>query len=102
VSVFLSHERNQLAPNILELRLLDCLRSYGFTHPNLTDEEMASELLLALFPLDEDEPDPPIWWHLIHEPGVCPNCMCTDCGCCVGCGGINADLEGGHGYACVM
>lgn len=44
----------------------------------------------------------PIWESVIRDLDICSNCWCTDCGCCVGCGGINADIEGWHGYGCVM
>lgn len=47
-------------------------------------------------------PGNPICDQLLEEWGLCRNCYCSDCGCCVGCGGVNADFESGHGYACVM
>lgn len=43
----------------------------------------------------------PIWDSVIKDFGICTNCWCTDCGCCVGCGAPNADMEpDSHGYAC--
>lgn len=74
-------------------------------NPNLTRDEMAYELLDAVLPLDDQaEWDNPIWWHLLIESGVCTNCLTDDCGCCVGCGGINADTDpaGTHGYWCAL
>lgn len=45
----------------------------------------------------------PIWDAVVSDLSICINCWCTDCGCCAGCGGINADLDpNGHGYVCVM
>lgn len=70
-------------------------------NPNLTRDEMAYELLDAVLPVTEAEYEPePIWWQLVVESPVCSNCFCTDCGCCVGCGQVNADVVGRHGYWC--
>ncbi|QNJ58303.1 hypothetical protein SEA_ELLIE_80 [Mycobacterium phage Ellie] len=46
----------------------------------------------------------PIFDQVLADLGACLNCRCTDCGCCVGCGGVDADLDppGSHGYVCVM
>lgn len=44
----------------------------------------------------------PIWDSVVRDLGVCINCLCSDCGCCHGCGDINADLFGAHGYACTV
>lgn len=43
----------------------------------------------------------PIWDSVIRDFDICTNCWCSDCGCCIGCGGINADFFGSHGYGCV-
>jgi hypothetical protein len=72
-------------------------------NPNLTRDEMAYELLDAVLPVTEAEYEPePIWWALTNTPGVCGNCLCTDCACCIGCGAINADIFGSHGYWCAL
>ena len=66
-------------------------------------DELAAEILSAVLPLDDQaEWDNPIWWQLAYTSGICSNCLCSDCGCCVGCGGINADTDpaGTHGYWC--
>jgi hypothetical protein len=51
----------------------------------------------------------PIWDSVIVDLGVCTNCLCSDCGCCMGCADINADCvlpfpysSESHGYGCVM
>lgn len=44
----------------------------------------------------------PIWDSVIRDLSICTNCWCTDCGCCIGCGDINADCEGDHGYHCAL
>lgn len=45
----------------------------------------------------------PIWDSVVRDLDICTNCWCTDCGCCIGCGEINADIDyRPHGYACVM
>ncbi|QFG08473.1 hypothetical protein I5H09_gp018 [Mycobacterium phage Yunkel11] len=47
-------------------------------------------------------PGEPIYNQVLDDLGACRNCGCADCGCCVGCGQVDADLFGSHGYACVM
>ncbi|QJD50484.1 hypothetical protein SEA_CHRIS_82 [Mycobacterium phage Chris] len=47
-------------------------------------------------------PQSPIFDQVVDDLGACLNCLCTDCGCCVGCGQVDADLFGAHGYVCVM
>ncbi|WVX89696.1 hypothetical protein SEA_FEYRE_77 [Mycobacterium phage Feyre] len=46
----------------------------------------------------------PIFDQVLNDLGACLNCLTRDCACCIGCGGIDADLDppGTHGYACVM
>lgn len=45
----------------------------------------------------------PIWDSVMRDFDICMNCWCSDCGCCVGCVEINADLDPkAHGYVCVM
>lgn len=44
----------------------------------------------------------PIWDSVVRDLDICTNCWCSDCGCCVGCGQVDADLFGAHGYVCVM
>uniref|UniRef100_A0AAU8GRK9 Uncharacterized protein n=1 Tax=Mycobacterium phage Pharb TaxID=3136626 RepID=A0AAU8GRK9_9VIRU len=46
----------------------------------------------------------PIYDQVLDDLGLCRNCKCADCGCCPGCGGVDADLDppGSHGYVCVM
>lgn len=44
-------------------------------------------------------PGNPIYNALLNELGACSNCGCTDCGCCLGCGELDADLDPrGHGH----
>ncbi|WNM68377.1 hypothetical protein SEA_TIERRA_88 [Mycobacterium phage Tierra] len=49
-------------------------------------------------------PSTPIYDQVLADLGVCLNCRCTDCGCCVGCGGVDADVDpaGTHGYHCAL
>lgn len=41
-----------------------------------------------------DNPNPE-YWATIRALKVCTNCLCSfdDCGCCHGCGGIDADIS---------
>lgn len=88
---------------VLESRALECLRSYGFAHDTLTAEEMAAEIVEAVLPTTDAEYDDwPLWRELVEQLGVCTNCMCNDCGCCVGCGDTDADIIGSHGYGCTL
>lgn len=50
----------------------------------------------------DPHPATPIWDELVAEWEICHNCWCWDCGCCYGCGQIDSDLFGAHGYVCVM
>lgn len=53
-----------------------------------------------------------IYESVLADLGACRNCCCTDCGCCVGCGDVDADCDvnismvfgitSRHGYVCVM
>ena len=89
---------------VLVARIRDCLNGYQVAAPpNLDLDELAAEILDAALPVTEAEYEPdPIWWRLAYKSGVCPNCLCTDCGCCIGCGQVDADIFGSHGYWCVL
>lgn len=89
--------------DVLRARLRACLEDYGVTPPpNLDLDDLAAELLGAVLPAPDDQGDTPILWQLARRPGICMNCLCTDCGCCVGCGQPDADLIGSHGYWCAL
>lgn len=62
------------------------------------------EIPVAEFLREMRWPIEPIRDQVLDDLGLCRNCLCSDCGCCVGCGGVDADLDpaGSHGYACVM
>lgn len=91
--------------DVLIARIRACLTDYEVTPPNNLDvDELAAELLEAVLPTyaaAEYEPTP-VGWQLVDNSGVCTNCLCADCWCCVGCGGINSDCDppGTHGYWC--
>lgn len=42
-------------------------------------------------------PPTPIYDQVLDDLGACLNCRCADCGCCVGCGQVDADYFGVHG-----
>lgn len=56
----------------------------------------------ALPVTDAEFIDTPIWHALAYHSTVCPNCLCADCGCCLGCGQVDADIFGSHGYWCAL
>ena len=88
--------------SVLERRLLKCIRSYGITHPNLSEDEMASELLSAVLPAPDDEGEHPAWWRLVNEFEICLNCHYSECHCSYGCGEPDADIIGKHGSWCAL
>lgn len=84
--------------------MLECLRGYGITHEHLTTDEIASELMFAMFPTADDYGNDTIWYATIADLQLCTNCLTpiTDCACCIGCGGVDADLVGSHGSWCAL
>lgn len=90
--------------DILRARIRACLNHYQVPSGTLLDtDELAAELLDAALPVTNAEFETePIWWALVYTPGMCSNCLCTDCGCCVGCGQVDADIFGSHGSWCAL
>lgn len=84
----------------VQSRIRQCLTDYGIESGYLlTVDELAAEIELAVFPPNDDHVwHMPIWFGLLTELGICANCLCMDCGCCIGCGQVDADLFGVHGY----
>ncbi|QAX95622.1 hypothetical protein I5H03_gp024 [Mycobacterium phage Nibb] len=62
------------------------------------------EIPVAEFLREMRWPVEPIYDQVLDDLGACRNCLTSDCACCPGCGGTDADLDppGSHGYACVM
>ncbi|MCG7596338.1 hypothetical protein [Mycobacterium sp. PSTR-4-N] len=90
--------------DILRERIRVCLTAYSVEPPpNLDIDELAAELLDAVLPANDDDClDEPIFRSTICGMGVCTNCYCDDCSCCIGCGQIDADIIGSHGYWCAL
>lgn len=88
--------------DVLIARIRACLADYDVQPTAVLDlDELASEILLYVLPSNDDDcDDEPIFRQLICDLGVCTNCYTEDCACCRGCGGINADIGGSHGYWC--
>lgn len=91
--------------DVLIARIRACLADYDVQPTAVLDlDELAAEICEAVLPtyVAAEHAPTPIWWQLLDESGVCTNCLTDDCGCCVGCGGINADCDppGTHGYWC--
>lgn len=60
------------------------------------------EIPLATYRREVNWPITPIYDQVLRDLDACLNCRCADCGCCVGCGQVDADYFGAHGYVCVM
>ncbi|QRY51815.1 hypothetical protein [Mycolicibacterium septicum] len=89
---------------VLESLALGVIQAYGISCDILSAEEIAAEIVEAVLPFDEEDwtVGEPIWYSITAELDICSNCLCTDCGCCYGCGGVNADVvrPEEHGYHC--
>lgn len=89
--------------SVLESRALECVRAYGITSDVLSDEEIASEIVGFVLPVaDAEFASDLICYETVRALGVCVNCLCTDCACCPGCGAVDADVFGSHGYWCAL
>lgn len=93
--------------DVLRARIRDCLTDYQVvTYLTLDLDELAAEILDAVLPAaDADYDTEPIWRDLVaNNPGRCMNCLCPvdDCGCCIGCGQVDADIFGSHGSWCAL
>lgn len=86
--------------SVLEARALSVVRAYGITNDVLSPDEIASEMVAAVLPFNDEDwsVGTPLWYQVRADLDVCTNCLCTDCACCVGCGQPDADIVGVHGY----